>query len=137
MNVPTQDGRSRGYGIVSFQSAADAKKAMEKFNEFEWMGRVLAVRPDNRRTPSGASGERAPGSRNREYGENRAPASRSREYGETRAPRSREFNNGTSSMVPRHQAFVANLAWTVSWQDLKDVAKEHGLSPFRAHVAMG
>lgn len=46
-DIPRSNGhRSRGFGIVRFRTAEDAIKAVEKFNDFEWKGRKLAVRVD-------------------------------------------------------------------------------------------
>lgn len=45
---PTQDGagRSRGFGTVLFSSTRDAAKAIQIFNESEFNGRTIEVRPD-------------------------------------------------------------------------------------------
>ncbi|KAK7453449.1 g-strand binding protein [Stygiomarasmius scandens] len=40
------DGRSKGYGIVSFSTAEEAQKAIELFDGYEWYGRVIEVRED-------------------------------------------------------------------------------------------
>ena len=40
------DGRSRGFGTVLFSSAMDAARAIQKFNESNFMGRPILVRPD-------------------------------------------------------------------------------------------
>eukprot|EP00158_Paraphelidium_tribonemae_P001175 Partr_v1_DN24068_c0_g1_i1_m34542 putative RNP domain protein len=37
----------------------------------------------------------------------------------------------------KHQVFVGNLSWSTTWQELKDLATEHGLQPSRSDVAMG
>jgi RNA recognition motif-containing protein len=36
-------GRSKGFGFVTFAKAEDAEAAIEKFNEFEFLGRALTV----------------------------------------------------------------------------------------------
>ena len=36
-------GRSKGFGFVTFAKAEEAAAAIEKFNEFEFMGRSLTV----------------------------------------------------------------------------------------------
>ena len=40
------DNRSRGYGTVLLATAEDAGRAVDMFNGYEWMTRVLEVRPD-------------------------------------------------------------------------------------------
>ncbi|THV00182.1 RNA-binding domain-containing protein [Dendrothele bispora CBS 962.96] len=41
-----EDGRSRGYGIVSFSTSEEAEKAVKMFSGYEWYGRVIEVRED-------------------------------------------------------------------------------------------
>ncbi|EFX00829.1 rnp domain containing protein [Grosmannia clavigera kw1407] len=40
------DGRSRGSGIVVFESPDDARNAIQQFNGYDWQGRVLEVPPN-------------------------------------------------------------------------------------------
>ncbi|KIH89112.1 RNA recognition motif containing protein [Sporothrix brasiliensis 5110] len=40
------DGRSKGSGIVVFESPDDARNAIQQFNGFDWQGRILEVRED-------------------------------------------------------------------------------------------
>ncbi|CAL1699204.1 unnamed protein product [Somion occarium] len=56
------DNRSRGYGTVLLATAEDAGRAVDMFNGFEWMTRVLEVRPD--RMGALVAGEEGPGSLN-------------------------------------------------------------------------
>jgi RNA recognition motif-containing protein len=39
-------GRPKGSGIVAFESADDARNAIQQFNSYEWHGRTLEVRED-------------------------------------------------------------------------------------------
>jgi len=41
-------GRSRGWGTVLFDSPQGAQDAIDRFNGFEMMGRVLSVKPDEK-----------------------------------------------------------------------------------------
>jgi len=41
-----QDGTSKGFGTVLLGSTREAAKAIQLFNESEYAGRVLQVRPD-------------------------------------------------------------------------------------------
>ena len=40
------DGRSKGFGTVVFGSTREAAKAIQLFNDREFMGRNMDVRPD-------------------------------------------------------------------------------------------
>lgn len=40
------DGRPKGSGIVAFESAEDARNAIQQFNGYDWQGRALEVRED-------------------------------------------------------------------------------------------
>eukprot|EP00967_Tisochrysis_lutea_P145114 scaffold272060_cov28-Tisochrysis_lutea.AAC.2 len=46
--IVSQDGsgRSRGFGTVLFGSTREAAKAIQIFNESEFQGRTIEVRPD-------------------------------------------------------------------------------------------
>jgi hypothetical protein len=40
------NGRPKGSGIVAFESAEDARNAIQQFNGYDWQGRALEVRED-------------------------------------------------------------------------------------------
>ena len=40
------DGSSKGYGTVLLASTREAAKAIQLFNESNFLGRILDVRPD-------------------------------------------------------------------------------------------
>ena len=59
-----ETGRSRGFGFVTFASNDEAKAAIEKFHDFEFMGRKLTVneaRPREDRGGGGGGGYRGGG----------------------------------------------------------------------------
>ncbi len=47
--VMGRDGRSRGYGIVRFDTAEQAQAAIAEFNEYDYNGRPIVVREDRPR----------------------------------------------------------------------------------------
>jgi len=47
--VVGRDGRSRGYGIVRFDTAEQAQAAIAEFNEYDFNGRPIVVREDRPR----------------------------------------------------------------------------------------
>lgn len=50
------DGRPKGSGIVAFESADDARNAIQQFNGYDWQGRPLEVREDRFAGPGAGFG---------------------------------------------------------------------------------
>jgi RNA recognition motif-containing protein len=55
------DGRPKGSGIVAFETADDARNAINQFNGYEWQGRNLEVREDRFAGAPGGFGGRGGG----------------------------------------------------------------------------
>eukprot|EP00930_Biecheleria_cincta_P075843 TRINITY_DN63048_c0_g1_i1.p2 TRINITY_DN63048_c0_g1~~TRINITY_DN63048_c0_g1_i1.p2 ORF type:complete len:323 (+),score=64.82 TRINITY_DN63048_c0_g1_i1:44-1012(+) len=92
---------SKGCGLVEFATAADARRAIRELSDTMLRGRQIFVREDREADSAGGARER----------------SRSRQ-------RSSWNSNGRSGGGRR--VFVGNLAFSVSWQDLKDHMREAG-----------
>ncbi len=99
------DGRSKGNGIVIFESPADAQNAISLFNGYELNGRAIEVREDrfadshnftsNTHAPSHPSSQRVPAD---------------------------PFTDGIKGNgEPSDTIFVGNLPWSTTNQDLIDL----------------
>ena len=111
-DVMMHDGRSKGCGIVAFQSPAEAANAIATLSETELDGRHIFVRED-REDPVG--GLPAPGTRQvaavPRYGGGGLPAPRA-------AP--------VDKMITGTRVYVGNLSWETTWQSLKDHFRQAG-----------
>lgn len=142
------DGRSKGCAIVEFSSSAESKVAIETLNDLEIDGRKILIRED--REPGvagavrpariggggGAGGGAMRGGGRGGYGAGRGGAVRGGGFayggaggyprhgfdaagGAPRAPRP-EGAAPRPPTVPGSSLYVTNLAWSVSWKELKD-----------------
>jgi RNA recognition motif-containing protein len=101
--MTTPDGRSKGCGIVEFNTAADAQQAVLTLNDTELHGRQIFVREDREeQRSSGGSGHHQP------------PGTTGQHH----------FSSGEQAKSRR--VYVGNLSWDVAWQDLKDHMREAG-----------
>lgn len=94
--LQSPDGRSKGCGIVQYQRAQDAARAIRELQNSELNGRPIFVREDRE-----AGGFRRGGNRRGGGGSHNAPA------------------DGT-------QLFVGNLSYDTNWRDLKDYFRQIG-----------
>jgi len=99
------DGRSKGCGLVEFETPEQAMTAIATLNDTELKGRPIFVRED--RESPGVSGE------TRRTRADRAPKGES---------------SGTS-------VYVGNLPWDVTWHQLKDHFRANGIEARRVEVA--
>mmetsp|Transcript_21290 Transcript_21290/g.50345 ORF Transcript_21290/g.50345 Transcript_21290/m.50345 type:complete len:510 (+) Transcript_21290:864-2393(+) len=95
------NGRSKGCGIVEFETEEGAQKAIETLTHTELRGRMIFVREDREGSGSEGKGGHAP-RRIGAYGSN---------------PNQTSNNNSV---------YVWNLSYDVSWQDLKDHMRKAG-----------
>lgn len=113
-----EEGRSKGWGIVEFQTPEEAVHAVNTLNGIELHGRKMMVREDRE--------DRDVKQYNQENGL-RSPKSRGRGRG-TRGGRSRDADGqaqgeGQSSGL---QIVVQGIPWKYDWKELKDMFQEIG-----------
>lgn len=110
--MQTNDGRSKGCGIVEFATPEGAAEAVLALNDTELSGRQIFVREDRENSNSGLSGRDHP--------------SRS---GRFNNHRNHPPGNSTVSSDPESQSrrvYVGNLSWDVTWSELKDHMRTAG-----------
>jgi len=108
--ITRANGKSRGFGIVEFSSVQEAKDAMDTLNETDLDGRTIFVREDRDAGSSGFGGGSKGGFGGGAKGGFRRTAG----------------GGGGGGGGSGKSVFVGNLAWSVAWQDLKDVFKKVG-----------
>lgn len=104
--------RSKGCGVVEFETAEEAQKAIDELNETDLDGRKIFVQADNRPDQNGRGG--GGGARNVK----RATAG---------GPKGKPV--GAKKKSPGgdpKRVYVGNLAWETSWQTLKDHMRKAG-----------
>mmetsp|Transcript_22260 Transcript_22260/g.31330 ORF Transcript_22260/g.31330 Transcript_22260/m.31330 type:complete len:342 (-) Transcript_22260:693-1718(-) len=116
--LASQDGSSKGCGIVEFQSEEDAKQAVATLNNTELMGRQIFLREDREDASSGGYYTQQPssggggGSYNASAGNGGGGGNHRSQSGDPDAKNRR--------------VYVGNLSWEVAWQDLKDHMRSAG-----------
>jgi len=108
MMEPGSERRSKGCGIVEFETPEEAARAIVELHDSVLEGRKIMVREDREdyelKRRQGGNFTRPP----------REPRGPPRSYG------------GGQPMGAGKRVFVSNLAWETSWQDLKDHFKQAG-----------
>jgi len=92
----TQNGKSKGFGLVEFAFEKDAQKALNQMDGSTFQGRPLKIKWD--RDTKGGKKEDT----------------------------SMQDNNEEDDGLPNTTIFVGNLDWECRWQDLKDLCKTFG-----------
>ncbi|CAL1149271.1 unnamed protein product [Cladocopium goreaui] len=126
MREPNTAMGSKGCGIVEFASASSAKRAIQDMTDSILKGRPIFVREDREERGGSGRGER----RDARFGR---PERRER-FGRAR---SRSYSGGRQRWQPvgggrnrdgggNRRVFVGNLAYSVTWQELKDHMRHAG-----------
>lgn len=118
-DIVTNRGQSRGMATVEFSNKNDVRKAIDKYDHYEFRGREIFVRQDYP-PPSDKRKDYAP---SRNHDKAASSGYPDRLYG--RAPPSRERFK-TQQPKPGTEIFVGNLPFSVNWQALKDLMREAG-----------
>lgn len=124
--IITNRGRSRGMATVEFGSREEVDSAISKLHGVQLLGREIFVRQDNP-PPEEKRRDRERGDRgDRERGD-RERGDRGRGDRGDRGERGRR-ERGTSGDAPKPgtEVFVGNLAFSVTWQMLKDLMRSVG-----------
>lgn len=110
MMEPGSERRSKGCGIVEFETPEEAARAIVELHDSVLEGRKIMVREDREDYELKRRGQGGG-------------------FREPRQPRQPRGGYGQGPAVPLGQGkriFVSNLAWETSWQDLKDHFKQSG-----------
>uniref|UniRef100_A0A7S4IV91 RRM domain-containing protein n=1 Tax=Odontella aurita TaxID=265563 RepID=A0A7S4IV91_9STRA len=106
------DGRSKGCGIIEFETAEGAQRAVLTLNDTELMGRQIFVRED-----------REEGSGGGYYTQQTHTGGGGTGAGGTGGGGGRYASGGDAQT---RRVYVGNLSWDVAWQDLKDHMRNAG-----------
>ena len=108
------DGRSKGTGIVLFDSIRDAQYAIKQFQGYDWQGRQLEIREDRFAGSRGRG--RGRGGFDGGRGESRYDNEASRDV--PPAEPNPFTDNAWGNGEPSETIFVKNLPWSTSNDDL-------------------
>ncbi|GJJ71723.1 hypothetical protein EMPS_04080 [Entomortierella parvispora] len=146
--MQSQDGRSKGHGIVLFSTIEGADKATEQLNGFMWHGRKLEVREDRGvvdhvpRKPAVASSEDPNALADTlqqklkvQDGEHEDSDGTGDNKLEGSANAGKDHAVPTATPVLGRTVHVGNIPFRVRWQDLKDLFRKAG-RVVRADVAL-
>lgn len=102
------DGRSKGYGLVEFASAADARNAIVSLHDTELNGRLMTVRQDRDDADKRLGGKQVV---------THVTQSSARTT-DRWVPPSIAASNGRGSDLSSARVYVGNLSYDVSWNDV-------------------
>lgn len=112
-------GRSKGTGVVLFESSIDAENAITKLNGYEFNGRPLEVRLDKFYKPGSSGFRSGGGSKFGRFGDVRSPNSFANYNGPVKGS---PFTDGvTGHGAVNDTIYVSNLPWATTDQDLVEL----------------
>ncbi|KAI9228254.1 MAG: hypothetical protein DHS80DRAFT_7866, partial [Piptocephalis tieghemiana] len=127
------DHKSKGYGTVLFSSMEEAKRAIDMFQHYVWLGRTLEVREDrgfvDKAPPSAHPPPHAMGHL---HGHGGPPHPHPHHH---HGPRFHQSTHPYGLTGTERQIFVGNLPFDVQWPVLKDLFRTIG-HVIRADIAM-
>jgi len=119
------DGRSKGWGLVEFESSTGSQEAIASYNDRELMGRKIFIREDRETGEAGGlpppGGAAADGSKG--GGKGRGRGGRASRGSRARPPLEAPAEEATSGTA----LFVGNLPWSTTSQQLKEVFSEYNV----------
>ena len=123
VTILTSDGTSSGSGIVVYQKASDAARAIRELQDSELNGRPIKLREDRMQSGGGGGRGRGGGGRGRFGG--RGHRTHGDGGGRGSYPGSTTGTTGSSTLSGT-QLFVGNLSYDTNWRDLKDLFQQCG-----------
>jgi RNA recognition motif-containing protein len=123
-------GRSKGCGIVLYQSPKEAFRAIRELNESVLDGRTIFVREDREMEASSSSLGPTTNQDHRNNGGRGSGSSGGRRDDDY--PNDNYGNNDNEE--DGCQLFVGNLSFDTSWQDLKDLFRTYGTVDHADHI---
>jgi RNA recognition motif-containing protein len=123
-------GRSKGCGIVLYQSPKEAFRAIRELNESVLDGRTIFVREDRETEASSSSLGPTTNQDHRNNGGRGSGSSGGRRDDDY--PNDNYGNNDNEE--DGCQLFVGNLSFDTSWQDLKDLFRTYGTVDHADHI---
>jgi len=111
--LQSDDGRSKGCGIVLFQRPQDAQRAIRELHNSELHGRSILVREDREQGGGGGGGFR-----NQHRGGHRGGGGRN----DTNTSGGNDGGGGARGT----QLFVGNLSFDTTWREVKDHFRQCG-----------
>lgn len=113
----TNRGRSRGMATVEFESKDDVKKAIERYDHFDYNGRQIFVRQDYP----------PPEDKRVEKPERKSTHSdRFQKSNDRYSGSSERFKTTQEAPAPGTEVFIGNIPFSMNWQSLKDLMRQVG-----------
>lgn len=130
------DGRSKGWGIVEYETPDEALQAINTLNGADLAGRRILVREDREDRdvkPPGAPAGPPAGTRSGRGGRGAGRGGAAGGRGAGRGAGAAERTGESSGL----QVVVRGIPWSYTWKELKDMFTEFGADVDRADVVYG